>query len=134
VFETVQVKYDCRIADNSGAGVWGGLGLGQAAGVTGYFHRCNLSEKALPIIGRLRRFSMGKNTSVVLGDSQEVFLRSQIARGRLATMSEAVREGLGLLEQRELQMDHLRKLIAEGEDSGEPEEIDFDELLADLEA
>jgi antitoxin ParD1/3/4 len=77
---------------------------------------------------------MGKNTSVVLGDSQEVFLRSQIARGRLATVSEAVREGLGLLEQRELQMDHLRKLIAEGEDSGEPEEIDFDELLADLEA
>jgi antitoxin ParD1/3/4 len=77
---------------------------------------------------------MGKNTSVVLGDSQEVFLRSQIAKGRFATVSEAVREGLGLLEQRELQMDHLRKLIAEGEASGEPEEIDFDELLADLEA
>lgn len=77
---------------------------------------------------------MGKNTSVVLGDSQEVFLKSQIAKGRFATVSEAVREGLGLLEQRELQMDHLRKLIAEGEASGEPEEIDFDELLADLEA
>jgi antitoxin ParD1/3/4 len=77
---------------------------------------------------------VGKNTSVVLGDSQEVFLRSQIAKGRFATVSEAVREGLGLLEQRELQMDHLRKLIAEGEASGEPEEIDFDELLADLEA
>jgi antitoxin ParD1/3/4 len=77
---------------------------------------------------------MGKNTSIVLGDSQEVFLRSQIAKGRFATVSEAVREGLGLLEQRELQMDHLRKLIAEGEASGEPEEIDFDELLADLEA
>jgi antitoxin ParD1/3/4 len=76
---------------------------------------------------------MGKNTSVVLGDSQEVFLRSQIAKGRFATVSEAVREGLGLLEQRELQMDHLRKLIAEGEASGDYQEVDFDEFLADLE-
>jgi antitoxin ParD1/3/4 len=77
---------------------------------------------------------MGKNTSVVLGDSQELFVKSQISKGRFATVSEAVREGLGLLEQRELQLEHLRKLIAEGEASGDYQEVDFDELLADLEA
>jgi antitoxin ParD1/3/4 len=74
---------------------------------------------------------MGKNTSVVLGDSQEVFVKGQIAKGRYATMSEAVREGIGLLEQRELELDHLRKLIAEGDASGDFQEVDFDELLAD---
>jgi antitoxin ParD1/3/4 len=74
---------------------------------------------------------MGKNTSVVLGDSQAVFVKSQIAKGRYATVSEAVREGIGLLEQRELQMEQLRRLIAEGDASGDFQEVDFDELLAD---
>jgi antitoxin ParD1/3/4 len=74
---------------------------------------------------------MGKNTSVVLGDSQEVFVKSQIAKGRYATVSEAVRDGIGLLEQRELELEHLRKLIAEGDASGDFQEVDFDALLAE---
>ena len=77
---------------------------------------------------------MGKNTSVVLGESQEVFVRSQVAKGRYATVSEAVREGLGLLEERELRLEHLRHLIAEGDASGDYQELDFDELLADAAA
>jgi antitoxin ParD1/3/4 len=77
---------------------------------------------------------MGKNTSVVLGESQAVFVRSQIEKGRYATVSEAVREGIALLEQRELQMEQLRKLIAEGDTSGDFKEVDFDELLADAAA
>jgi antitoxin ParD1/3/4 len=77
---------------------------------------------------------MGKNTSVVLGDSQEVFVKSQIAKGRYATVSEAVREGIALLEQRELETEHLRMLIAEGDASGDFQEVDFDALLADEEA
>jgi antitoxin ParD1/3/4 len=74
---------------------------------------------------------MSKNTSVVLGDSQEVFVKSQIAKGRYATVSEAVREGIELLERRELAMQHLRMLIAEGDASGDFQEVDFDELLAE---
>jgi antitoxin ParD1/3/4 len=77
---------------------------------------------------------MGKNTSVVLGESQAVFVRSQIEKGRYATVSEAVREGIGMLEQRELELDHLRKLIAEGEASGEYQEVDFSKLLDDKSA
>ena len=77
---------------------------------------------------------MGKNTSVVLGDSQAVFVKSQIAKGRYATVSEAVREGLGILEQREVELEHLRKLIAEGEASGDFQEVDFNALLSDMEA
>jgi antitoxin ParD1/3/4 len=74
---------------------------------------------------------MGKNTSVVLGDSQDLFVKSQVAKGRYATVSEAVREGIALLEQRELEMEHLRMLIAEGDASGDFQEVDFDALLAD---
>ena len=73
---------------------------------------------------------MGKNTSVVLGESQEVFVRSQVAKGRYATVSEAVREGLGLLEERELRLKHLRQLIAEGDASGDFQEIEFERTLA----
>ena len=36
---------------------------------------------------------MVKNTSVVLGAAQESFVRDQIAKGRYATVSEAVRHG-----------------------------------------
>jgi antitoxin ParD1/3/4 len=79
-------------------------------------------------IGRWEQH-LGKNTSVVLGESQTVFVRSQIAKGRFATVSEAVCEGIALLEQRALQMEQLRKLIAEGDASGDFQEVDFDELL-----
>jgi antitoxin ParD1/3/4 len=73
---------------------------------------------------------MGKNTSVVLGDSQDLFVKIQVAKGRYATVSEAVREGIALLEQREPEMEHLRMLIAEGDASGDFQELDFGALLA----
>ncbi len=74
---------------------------------------------------------MGKNTSVVLGDMQERFIREQIAKGRYATVSEAIRESVSLLEERELKLAALRAAIAEGEASGDFQELDFDALLAD---
>ena len=94
--------------------------------------RCNFDPILLPNIGieMAGRGDLGKNTSVVLGDSQEMFVKSQIAKGRYATVSEAVREGIAMLEQRELEMEHLRQLIAEGDASGDFQEVDFDALLA----
>lgn len=74
---------------------------------------------------------MGKNTSVVLGEMQERFIREQIAKGRYATVSEAIRESVSLLEERELKLAALRTAIAEGEASGDFQELDFDALLAD---
>lgn len=74
---------------------------------------------------------MGKNTSVVLGEAQETFIREQIAKGRYATVSEALRESVGLLEERELKLEALRKMIDEGDASGEAQLFDLDEFLAE---
>jgi antitoxin ParD1/3/4 len=74
---------------------------------------------------------MGKNTSVVLGEMQERFIREQIAKGRYATVSEAIRESVSLLEERELKLAALRAAIDEGDASGDFQELDFDALLAD---
>ncbi|MGL4489731.1 MAG: type II toxin-antitoxin system ParD family antitoxin [Rhizobiaceae bacterium] len=73
---------------------------------------------------------MGKNTSVVLGDVQNRFIQEQISKGRFATVSEAVRESISLLEERELHLEHLRRLIDAGEKSGDYQEVDIDLFLA----
>ena len=75
---------------------------------------------------------MGKNTSVVLGPGQEAFVREQIAKGRYATVSEALRESLGLLEQRELHLEALRKAIDEGDASGDYREINIEDFFVDV--
>ncbi|HMQ58615.1 MAG TPA: type II toxin-antitoxin system ParD family antitoxin [Rhizobiaceae bacterium] len=73
---------------------------------------------------------MGKNTSVVIGERQQAFLRRQIEAGRFGSASEAVREGLALLEERESRIEELRKAIDEGDASGVYGEIDMCEFLA----
>lgn len=75
---------------------------------------------------------MGKNTSVVLGEAHEAFIRRQIEKGRFGSASEAVREGLALLEERELKMELLRAAIDEGDRSGDFQDVDFDELMRDI--
>jgi antitoxin ParD1/3/4 len=74
---------------------------------------------------------MGKNTSVVLGDVHNRFIQEQIAKGRFATVSEAVRESITLLEERELRLEHLRQLIDAGEQSGDYQELDIEAFLKD---
>lgn len=61
---------------------------------------------------------MQKNTSVTLGVHFEKFLASQIEDGRFSSASEAVREGLRLLEERETKLQTLRNALIEGEKSG----------------
>lgn len=75
---------------------------------------------------------MGKNTSVVIGEAQEAFIRRQVAAGRFGSASEAIREGLALLEERELRLENLRRLIDEGDQSGDHQEVDLDAFVADL--
>jgi antitoxin ParD1/3/4 len=75
---------------------------------------------------------MGKNTSVVLGEAHTAFIQRGIASGRFGTASEAMREALILLEERELKMEALRRAIDEGDASGDPQEIDIREFIAEL--
>jgi antitoxin ParD1/3/4 len=61
---------------------------------------------------------MQKNTSVTLGEHFEAFIAEQIKSGQFSSASEAVHEGLRLLEQRELKLAVLRQALKDGEASG----------------
>lgn len=73
---------------------------------------------------------MSKNTSVVLGKDQDKFIKTQIKNGRFASVSEAMRAGLRLLEEQELKVQALRAAIIKGEQSGPTNDFDMNEYLA----
>jgi antitoxin ParD1/3/4 len=82
----------------------------------------------LPSIGN-EDIVMGKNTSVVLGEANTAFIQRSIASGRFGTASEAMREALILLEERELKMEALRRAIDEGLESGDYQEINIEDYF-----
>ena len=61
---------------------------------------------------------MSRNTSIVIGNTDDKFIKSQIKKGRFGSASEAVRAGLRLLEEQELKIERLRSAIKDGETSG----------------
>lgn len=58
---------------------------------------------------------MGRNTSVSLGAHFTDFVDERVKAGRYASVSEAVRAGMRLLEQEEIKLDLLRKTLTAGE-------------------
>mgnify|MGYP002712669545 CR=1 FL=1 len=59
---------------------------------------------------------MAENTSVVLGERYDTFIAQLIQDGRYASASEVLREGLGLVEERERKYEVARQ-AAEGGDA-----------------
>ncbi|MBJ6725270.1 type II toxin-antitoxin system ParD family antitoxin [Geomesophilobacter sediminis] len=74
-----------------------------------------------------------KNTSVTIGAYYEKFISEQIANGRFASASEAIRAGLRLLEERETKLVMLRRALQEGEESGTVE-YSLEKLIEELDA
>jgi antitoxin ParD1/3/4 len=64
---------------------------------------------------------MQKNTSVTLGVHYEKFITQQVTQGHFGTVSEAIRAGLRLLEEREIKLAALRRALVEGEESATTE-------------
>ncbi|WP_300668223.1 type II toxin-antitoxin system ParD family antitoxin [Desulfoluna sp.] len=74
---------------------------------------------------------MQKNTSVTLGKYFEKFIAHQIKCGRYASASEVIRDGLRVLEERELKLKALQHELKEGEASGFVE-YSLDQLVESL--
>lgn len=72
---------------------------------------------------------MATNTSISLDDHFADFLAREVSTGRYRSASEVIRAGLRLLEDQETQMAALRAALIAGEESGEPEEFDFDAFI-----
>ena len=75
---------------------------------------------------------MAKNTSISLGTHFESFINYKIESGRFNSVSEVVRAGLRLLEDKESKIQALRAAIIEGENSGYIENFDFEKHKASL--
>ncbi len=71
---------------------------------------------------------MSKHTSVRLGEHFQTFIAVQLREGRYRSANEVVLAGLALLE-RQVKLEALRAALIEGEQSGFPEEFDFDAFI-----
>ena len=73
-----------------------------------------------------------RNTSITLGTRYEAFTSAQVKSGRYASVSEVVRAGLRVLEEREARIQALRTALIDGENSGDAE-YSLDGILQELE-
>jgi len=79
----------------------------------------------IPIIGIFKKkFVMGKNTSILLGDYFDNFIHKQVQSGRFSSASEVVRAALRLFEQEVDQRNELIKALKKGEKSGFASDFD----------
>jgi len=76
---------------------------------------------------------MMKNTSITLGDRFEAFANKQVQSGRYGSVSDVIRAGLRILEERETKAEVLRLALIEGENSGKAN-YSLDNLAKELDA
>lgn len=75
---------------------------------------------------------MAKNTSILLGDYFEEFIRQQVRTGKFTSASEVVRAALRLFEHEESKKTELINALKKGEQSGFVENFDRKEFLESL--
>lgn len=75
---------------------------------------------------------MGRTLTVDLGEELRTFVEGLVASGDYRTPSEVIRESVRTLRERTVasKLEELRRLIAEGENSGDAVEWDRDVFMA----
>ena len=71
---------------------------------------------------------MSRNTSVILGDHYDQFIKQEVVKGKYSSASEVIRNGLRLLEERSRRIELINKALEEGENSGEYRDFDNEEF------
>lgn len=79
---------------------------------------------------------MARTMTVDTGEELRGFVESLVESGNYKTNSEVVRDGLRLLQEKqaESKLETLRKLINEGENSGEPVDWNVNDFLSRMKA
>lgn len=91
----------------------------------------HVSERALTAVTKFwYRSVVAQNTSISLDDHFSNFLAREVASGRYRSASEVIRAALRLLEDKETHTAALRAALIAGEESGQPEDFDFDAFIA----
>jgi len=76
---------------------------------------------------------MAKNTSVLLGDHYESFIKTQITSGKFSSASEVVRAALRLLQdEEERKIAILRSALEAGEQSGLAVPYDGEKFISNM--
>ncbi len=63
---------------------------------------------------------MSKNTSIILGDHFDAFIKNEMEHGRYASVSEVIRSGLRKLEEERKRLNLIDEALVAGENSGKP--------------
>ena len=71
---------------------------------------------------------MSRNTSIILGEHFDNFIKEEIKSGRYNSASEIIRNGLRLLEDQKRKIEAINEAILVGEKSGEPVEFNNEEF------
>lgn len=75
---------------------------------------------------------MAKNTSILLGDYFEKFIKEQVRIGKFSSASEVVRAALRMFEHEETKKTELIKELKKGEASGFVKNFNRESLLNEL--
>ncbi len=67
---------------------------------------------------------MGRNTSIILGNHFDQFIKSEIASGRYSSASEVIRSGLRILEEERKKVEMINEALVVGENSGPAKPFD----------
>lgn len=67
---------------------------------------------------------MAKNTSILLSDHFDRFIRQKIDSGKYSSVSDVIRSALRLLEEEEQKLEDLRASLRAGEQSGIADDFD----------
>jgi len=75
---------------------------------------------------------MSKNTSIILGEHFDEFIKSEIAAGRYSSASEVIRSGLRLIEEESKKIQLINEALVVGEESGNSSEFDNEKFKANM--